>query len=389
MAKSRVKKGRSPSDLLPGLVLNWGGFELFVADLNKTAEDVSVEHDVTLIDRSGVPRQIDVVLRYRKGLVRHLVIIECKYWKRNVSREKVDAFAQAVDELNADRGIIFSVVGFQSGAIKSAAANGISLFKVREPTPGEWGAPGRHVDLYLAVVFRSVGACTFPGTMALVPNTNSGAPLAGVSVPENVTVGDGTLAPHFNINMNIGADNPTSTPVVLGDGTSSTLEEQMFLRSLDAARQIYATETAKGLPFFPDNGCRRVWHWHMTLFSPMPLLSIAPPILIPIIRMQVGIAIMQSRIKIDRAKNYTFAIAVEDCVSNAVTGATRRPGEALTSVFDLKERVDPSDAIQNGSLITVWAKDMFPFDDFAHLAEGQVESGELPHADQSQTAAEK
>ena len=346
----------STAELLPGLVQDWGGFEQFTAQLNRTAENVRVEHNVELVDRAGVPRRIDVVLRYREGLVDHLVLIECKFWKKNVSREKVDAFAQTIRELNASHGIIFSAVGFQSGAVASAEANGISLFKVREPSTGEWGAPGRVVDIYLTVVGRAVGSIAFPSAMtfASVENTD------------------------LRFDLHLGGDSATNTSVILSDGSVSTLEEQITLRSFDAARQIYALEVAKGVPFLAHNGTRRVWRSSTTIFFPLPLRPVAHPnVLIPAIQMQVGVEILQSRIVVDRAKAYTFVVAIEDCVTKNVTGATRRPGEELTSMFPLETRVDAKDAIQNGSVISAWVRDLQAFDKFSLLNEGQVEDSDV------------
>jgi hypothetical protein len=106
---------------LHNLVNDWGGFEQFVAKLHETGT-VDVQHNVTLIGRSGVPRQIDVLVKHREGLYEHLIIVECKHWKKNVSRLHVDALMTAVNDLNAARGVIFSVKGFQKGAITLATA---------------------------------------------------------------------------------------------------------------------------------------------------------------------------------------------------------------------------------------------------------------------------
>ena len=87
--------------------------------MNQTG-DVTVEHNVILEGRSGASRQIDVLIRHNKGLYEHPVVVECKYWKRNVERIHVDALATTVREVGASRGVIFSAEGFQSGAIAQA-----------------------------------------------------------------------------------------------------------------------------------------------------------------------------------------------------------------------------------------------------------------------------
>ncbi len=54
-------------------------------------------------------------------------IVEAKYWKRKVCKEKVLALRQIVDDVGADRGFIISESGFQSGAIEAARNSNITL----------------------------------------------------------------------------------------------------------------------------------------------------------------------------------------------------------------------------------------------------------------------
>jgi Restriction endonuclease len=118
---------------LNNLISDWGGFEKLVAKLHETG-NVEVQHDVTLIGKSGAPRQIDVLVRHREGFYDHLIIVECKYWKDHVKRLHVDALITAVDDLKASRGVIFSMNGFQEGAVLAAESAAIELFQVRELT---------------------------------------------------------------------------------------------------------------------------------------------------------------------------------------------------------------------------------------------------------------
>jgi hypothetical protein len=138
------------------LVKDWGGFEKLVAEFHETGE-VTVEHNVTLVGRSGAPRQIDVLIHHKQGLYTHLVIAECKYWNSPVERLHIDALATAVQDLGASRGVIFSTKGFQSGAITQAKQSNIDLFIVRNLTAEEWGLPGRVIDFYLHVIQTSIG----------------------------------------------------------------------------------------------------------------------------------------------------------------------------------------------------------------------------------------
>jgi hypothetical protein len=54
-------------------------------------------------------------------------IVECKDWSTNIPKEKVLALQLIVQDVGADRGILLSEVGFQSGAIRVSRNTNITL----------------------------------------------------------------------------------------------------------------------------------------------------------------------------------------------------------------------------------------------------------------------
>lgn len=54
-------------------------------------------------------------------------VIECKQWSSNVPKEKVLALLSIVQDIGADKGILLSEIGFQSGAIKVTRNTNILL----------------------------------------------------------------------------------------------------------------------------------------------------------------------------------------------------------------------------------------------------------------------
>lgn len=67
-------------------------------------------------------------------------IVECKHWKTRVSKLHVLALREIVTDLGADRGILLSEGGFQSGAIEAATLTNVrvtSLLDVRETAKSE------------------------------------------------------------------------------------------------------------------------------------------------------------------------------------------------------------------------------------------------------------
>lgn len=70
---------------------------------------------------------IDVTARTRVVGVDQLWLVECKLWKRRVPKEHVLTFRGVVEDVGADRGLVFSERGFQAGAISAAQNTNVTL----------------------------------------------------------------------------------------------------------------------------------------------------------------------------------------------------------------------------------------------------------------------
>lgn len=57
-------------------------------------------------------------------------VVECKAWRSNVTKEKVLALLSIVKDVGADKGVLLSEVGFQSGAILMARMTNIVLTSI-------------------------------------------------------------------------------------------------------------------------------------------------------------------------------------------------------------------------------------------------------------------
>jgi Restriction endonuclease len=70
---------------------------------------------------------VDIVVRgYRAG-VEFLWLVECKWWNRRVPKSVVVTLAGIMQDVGADRGIVLSRRGFQSGASTMANKSNITL----------------------------------------------------------------------------------------------------------------------------------------------------------------------------------------------------------------------------------------------------------------------
>jgi hypothetical protein len=70
---------------------------------------------------------VDVLVTYGRAGIDQTWIVECKQWRRRVTKLHVEALVSIVSDVGADRGFILSETGFQSGAILMARMSNITL----------------------------------------------------------------------------------------------------------------------------------------------------------------------------------------------------------------------------------------------------------------------
>lgn len=95
----------------------------------ETLPDFNIEHNVKVPASDGI-YQIDIFADFKALGTTIKVVVECKQYKRPVSRDKVETLYSRVNSLGANKGILMSTSGFQSGAIQFAKAHGIALLQV-------------------------------------------------------------------------------------------------------------------------------------------------------------------------------------------------------------------------------------------------------------------
>jgi len=75
---------------------------------------------------------IDVTARFSALGADFLVLVECKHEKRKTERHDVQVLLSKVQSVGAHKGMLFSVAGFQEGAIQYADAHGIALVQLAD-----------------------------------------------------------------------------------------------------------------------------------------------------------------------------------------------------------------------------------------------------------------
>ena len=107
-------------------------------DTDKSVKGIRTSHD------------IDVVVTSKHAGFQVKWIVECKCWRTAISKLHVFALREIVIDIGADRGILLSEAGFQSGAREAAHLTNVqltSLAALRSSTVSEVFAV-RFLDLY-------------------------------------------------------------------------------------------------------------------------------------------------------------------------------------------------------------------------------------------------
>jgi hypothetical protein len=107
---------------------SWVNFEKLVAAIHYTETSGAKVKWNEIIKG----RQFDVTIRFRFGLHEYLTVIECKDYSDKVPVEKVDAFVTKSLDVNAEKAIMISKNGFQSGCQDVAQKHGIKLLTLKE-----------------------------------------------------------------------------------------------------------------------------------------------------------------------------------------------------------------------------------------------------------------
>jgi restriction system protein len=122
-----MRAAGSPASLTPR------DFELLVKGILDAAAEGLVnyrsEHRASLAGADG-EYAIDVVATFSALGAQFVVLVECKHHARAVERQDVQVLHSKMRSLGAQKAMLFSKSGFQSGALEYAASHSIALVEV-------------------------------------------------------------------------------------------------------------------------------------------------------------------------------------------------------------------------------------------------------------------
>jgi hypothetical protein len=109
---------RAAPTIFPGKPLDWQDLENRVCQIFLEIGRTATRRKSTKTVRGRV--DVDVVARDKARRPHVLVLCECKFWNRKVSKTVVHAFRTVVQDSGASLGFLISDAGFQSGGRGSA-----------------------------------------------------------------------------------------------------------------------------------------------------------------------------------------------------------------------------------------------------------------------------
>lgn len=320
---------------------DWSTFEGFIKELYDGEGNIVVERDVTDIDRYGAKRQTDVKITRRTRFHTYVTLVECKRWKEPVGRDRIDVIASSVDALGANKGAVFTTKGFEEGALAYAKGKGIDVFVVRDLTPTEWGAPGRHIKFYLQIWGGEFREITVPGAQAIaLIDKNPESMHLGIELRKDLA-----RNPDYDLySVKTGSPGPNLVSI-LSDSHRLILEG--FSRSpslVDSKKDLSVEIVAETDVDFTS-----------TDYKQLRLPSAA--VRISHIRGKFIARLDQSEMHFDRGRELDFAVVIENYISEQRMIAHRKNNDCEIKF----KNVDPdaeenSNALKNGTILRVIAQ---------------------------------
>jgi len=108
----------------------WHEYQEDIAALFRSL-GLSAEVDA-VVTGTRATHNVDVWVTFSRYGVEMKWLVECKFWRRAVPKEKVLALQQIAQDLGADKAFLFSEIGFQSGAVKAAQLTNTTLISLSD-----------------------------------------------------------------------------------------------------------------------------------------------------------------------------------------------------------------------------------------------------------------
>ena len=110
--------------------VGWKKYERQTAELFQSL-GCHVEVGAT-VKGARAKHKIDVWVRFSRFGIEANWVVDCKFWRKPVTKEKVLALMGVVQDVGADRGVLVSQKGLQAGAVRASEHTNVTLTSLEE-----------------------------------------------------------------------------------------------------------------------------------------------------------------------------------------------------------------------------------------------------------------
>ncbi len=152
----------------------WKRFEKLIHDIHTQLAPAGAV--VKLDDKivgcfSKTPRQLDITIRVRIAQYDVLIVVECKDQARPIDVTELDSFANKLEDVKANKGVMISTSGYTPAAVNTARAKGIDTRTYIDTDSVDWRKEIA-IPVLLVIVKLNSWAAVFSG----VPGYRGAAP---------------------------------------------------------------------------------------------------------------------------------------------------------------------------------------------------------------------
>lgn len=115
--------------------IDWKSYQKIIAGIHALDRNVEVKDEYDYPVHSGGTKEVDVVVWDSRERYTVTTLIECKFHSGSIEQEVVDSLVGVLNNSDADKGVVISKNGFQSGAKERAEGSGVELWTLRQINP--------------------------------------------------------------------------------------------------------------------------------------------------------------------------------------------------------------------------------------------------------------
>jgi hypothetical protein len=118
---------------------DWKKFEELAASIqSELAPEARVTSNARLKGKSGVTRQVDVLIEQPSGQFDLRIVVDCKDYKAPVDINDVETFLGLSSDVGANKGAMVAANGFTTAAKERALGAGVDLFRLVDTAEHKW-----------------------------------------------------------------------------------------------------------------------------------------------------------------------------------------------------------------------------------------------------------